>query len=62
MNRTSFVTPQTQIDVIDLAMERLERGWCKNAMAIDDEGFEVRMGNPKACSWCMVGAVRSEMW
>lgn len=35
---------------------QIEKGWCRGKLARDKDGNETEPKNPRACSWCLVGA------
>ena len=41
---------------------RIARGWCQNAEAMRAGGVGVPATDPRACAWCLTGAVRSSVY
>jgi hypothetical protein len=39
------------------ARSLLERGWCRDMGAVDENGVEVRATNERAVAWCLIGAL-----
>jgi len=35
----------------------VERGWTQGRLAVDADGMPVAPGDPRACKWCMTGAM-----
>lgn len=35
----------------------IESGWCQNQMAVDADDVEVPYNSPRACKWCLLGAI-----
>lgn len=47
--------------LLQKAISRIERGWTQHAMARDADGERVRLSDdPKACSWCLCGAIQGD--
>jgi hypothetical protein len=49
----------TVASALRAARAKIERGWCKNDYAVDEEGLSVLPTNPRATNFCAVGALRS---
>jgi hypothetical protein len=47
----------TPAELLRAAKELLRQGHCKGAFARAEDGSEVRPRSPRACSWCIVGAL-----
>jgi len=49
--------------VLERALARLKAGeaWTQHAFARDDAGVEVDPSDPRAASWCALGAVYAEL-
>jgi len=47
--------------LLDRAAERVERGWCQGAGALDADGLTVNANNPRACRWCNLAAIWAEI-
>ena len=43
--------------VLDCAAGYVDRGWTQGHAAVDAEGLTVASDSPRACSWCMYGAM-----
>jgi hypothetical protein len=39
------------------ARSLLERGWCRDMAAVDENGVEVHPTSPRAIAWCHIGAL-----
>jgi len=39
------------------ARSLLERGWCRDKAAVDQNGVEVRATSLRAIAWCALGAL-----
>lgn len=39
------------------AAQLIRRGWCRGAVARDDNGFATTPRHPKAAEWCAIGAL-----
>lgn len=48
---------QTATSVLRNARERVAFGWCRRAFATDADGHPVDERDPRACRWCLAGAV-----
>lgn len=44
------------LDKLDIAISRIEKRWCKGALARDMLGFPTNPEGPRAVSWCIIGA------
>jgi hypothetical protein len=40
------------------AADLVDRGWCRNRIAMDGFGKPCEPHDPKACRWCVMGAIR----
>lgn len=47
----------TTAEVFTEAARLVREGWCQGAYARDKDGRGVRLGDEKACEWCVVGAL-----
>lgn len=43
--------------VVSKAIELLEKGWCQRAFAKDQDGNQVPVDSPDACTFCTLGAL-----
>jgi hypothetical protein len=48
---------QKLIEIIDNAIAYLNYGWCKKALARDEDNNMVGTYDEKACKWCLYGAL-----
>lgn len=48
---------ENTLKILYRTKELLERGWNKYAFALDDNNWRIRYDDPKACSWCLTGAI-----
>ena len=47
------------IEKLKQARSLIERGWCRGAYARDVESESVDIASPRACSWCLDGALKA---
>jgi len=52
----------TDDQVLQGALERLERGWCKFESALDADGEKCHITSQKAVCWCLSGAVQASIY
>lgn len=50
----------TNIEILQRAKARIERGWCKQILAKDQDGANVEAKSLEACTWCLEGALEAE--
>src|SRR5437879_6715239 len=49
------------LNILRRGRKRIEKGWCKSALAKDIDGRSVEWHNPSAVAWCMIGAVGEDI-
>ena len=45
------------VSTLKKAIDKIEKGWIKHALAVDAKGEVIMPGSKKACKWCMLGAI-----
>jgi hypothetical protein len=53
-------SPEAATAFLQLVRERLERGFCKDAFAVNATGEAVMVNDPGAVAWCLIGAINLE--
>ncbi len=51
------LTNSRMTQIIERAMEIIERGWTRGDLARDANGYPVAVASPAACTFCAVGAI-----
>jgi hypothetical protein len=51
------IDEQDDLKVIQRAKERIQKGRARFSFAVDINGCEVPPNDPKACRWCLLGAL-----
>lgn len=51
------MTVQEKIANFKKVIAQLKKGWCRGSYARDNTGISVDFGDPRACSWCLMGAM-----
>ena len=51
----------TQIEPWDVAIAKIEQGWCQGYSAVDKEGTHVSPSDPRACAFCAIGALAAAL-
>ena len=52
-----MMTSEQQELVLKKAKDLVKKGWCTNASALDAIGEPVVPTDPRACRWCLTGAI-----
>jgi hypothetical protein len=45
-----------EVEILTRMKELIQQGWTKHSYARNSEGISVNENDPKACSWCLMGA------